>query len=230
MFNSIDRIISFDDSVLRNTPAIKLNFNVFDDLSDDVTAWDVAKQATDLSNRFNNNELQYNAIDFVFMQSTWQPSRFGDGSFPVWYGALELATTFTETIFHWQQTILNDVAQLWRGKKFTKPLYTARTVFNANCQSTLVDLRGKESAVPALTQPSLYHYQDTQKIGSKLAKEGMPGLITPSARQVLGNNVAIFNKAVLKSPSHAGDFLYEITPDNRHEVKILNYHTRELVA
>ena len=227
MFDIIDRITNLNSGVLRNTPGVNLNFNVFDDLSDDPTAWMEAQRTVESPLRFTKSQLHYNAIDFVFLQRSWMPTRFGDGSFPVWYGSLELETTFAETVFHWKQTILNDAFELFSNYK--EPIYTARTVFNTKCQSTLADLRGKETQLPSLIEKST-KYHDTQSIGLKFSKEGMPGLITKSARQENGTNVVVFNKNILATPSVNGDFLYEITPDNLSLTRVLHYTTKDLIT
>jgi len=90
----IDKIVGFDDLVLRNTIGLNPHRNDFDDLSEESSDWEVAETAVDFTERFTATELQYNVIDFVFEQRNWPKSRFSDGTFATWYGSIELETTF----------------------------------------------------------------------------------------------------------------------------------------
>ena len=223
---AIEKIANFDEQVLRNIIGLNLNLNAFDDLSDDPLDWKEAGLAADFSNRFGLSELQYNAIDYVFDIRAWPKSRFGNGDFPVWYGSLELETSFYETTYHWLQFLKNSPGLI--KKKSQKPICNIRTVFSVQCQSSLVDLREKTKEVPSLISKN--NYQDTQRIGSKLAKEGFPGLIALSARITPGSNLAVFNKQVLKSPQHQGDYLYQVQPNNLLEVEIFDYQNKKQVG
>ena len=76
----INRIIHFDQTLVRNTPALNDEQDPFADLCDN-----------------------------VFLQNQRLASRFSDGSFPAWYGSRKKQTTFYETSFHWVNTIINDI-------------------------------------------------------------------------------------------------------------------------
>lgn len=222
----IEKVVGYDGKILRNTVIASSKFNVFDDLSDDPSDWAVAKVATDFAYRFSATKLQYNAIDYVFDQSTWAKSRFCDGTFPVWYGSKELKTTFYETVYHWKQFILDSPELLETSKNET--IYTMRTVFSAVCESTLIDLRDKAEAFPYLISKD--NYENTQNLGVKLAEDGFPGLITYSARLNGGVNFAVFNKSVLKSPGLEGDYLYQIIPGSFNRISIFTLQEKKKVC
>lgn len=225
MFEEINSVTNFDGQAIRNIIGLKLQMNPFDDLSDDPLDWKEAEMATDFHNRFSLSELEYNVIRYVFDQHRHQESRFSDGSFPVWYGALELETTFYESIYHWKRFLAFSSKELI--SETNEPIYCARSAFKASCKSTLIDLRDQ-----TITNPSLISndsYQDTQSIGLKLSKEGFPGLITKSARHTSGTNLAIFKHNVLSSPAHYGDYLYELMPDDPSNILIRDFKTRELL-
>jgi hypothetical protein len=207
MFNFIDQVINYNDAVYRNVIGIELDNNSpFSDLSDDPQDWKDAQMAIDFHNRFTATELQYNAIDWVFDRQKWEESRFTDGSFPVWYGSAELETSFYETAYHWRQ-FLADSPDLLKISG-SEPLEITRTVFNTKCQTTLIDLRNKVKDHPFLTAKD--SYQDTQSLGLKLSQQGIPGLITLSARCDGGQNLVIFNQRSLEALSHQGDYLYRL--------------------
>jgi len=204
MNDLFDTAINFNDLVLRNIPAKDPKYHVFDDLSDNPEDWDQAEKICSSS-----DEIQYQAIENVFNRKSKFPSRFSDGSFPVWYGALELKTTFYETHFHWRR-LLTDAGFL--NFSHTKnPIYAIRKVFEVNCKSILIDIRSKLKKYAFILDPDIRHYGKTQEIGLKLSQE-IPGLMTLSARVSPGINIVIFNKNILHSPHHYDDFLYVINP------------------
>ena len=225
MLNTIKDLFHFDGTVLRNIVGTHLVSNYFDDLSDDPKDWQEAKIATAGAQAFHGTWLQENVIDFVFHQRTFSKSRFSDGSLPVWYGSVELETTFYETLYHVKKHFMAHTPGLINTKSNT-PIYFARGVFSTLCQSALVDLRKHTHKAPFLVDKQ--QYQDTQAIGLKLSKEGFPGIITHSARKKQGTNLAIFTPAVLTTPKHTDDYLYEIDPANLTQTKILEYHTKKV--
>ena len=225
MGDAIEKITRFNETVFRNTVGINLGSNAFDDLSDNPSDWAEAERATDFSDRFTVSELQYNAIDYVFNQRGWYRSRFSDGSFPVWYGSMELTSTFYETVFHWKR-FMADSSGLLRAAG-GEPVYHARTVFNVSCQSTLVDFREKVSEFPFLVSKD--NYSKTQDLGLQLFHEGLPGLISQSARYEAGTNIIVFKKKSLKDPAHQGDYLYWLDPTDSQRVEVLDFKTRGFV-
>jgi len=221
----LDTLIDFNQRVFRNTAKSESHFHFFDDLSDSPADWEHVNKLTQsiVSTQYDSTSLIFHAIESVFAQETGLSSRFSNGQFPVWYGALAINTTFYETGFHWQHGLLADAG--WQH--YPEPIYALRTVFQTQCTSTLVDLRNKIRELPSLIQKNPALYQDTQALGQKLSSEGFPGLLFKSARESLGTNVAIFKKQVLSHPKHEGDFLYAIFPDKPHDIKILESHSRQ---
>lgn len=218
-----DRLIEIEDVLLRNTNAARIHKNVFDDLSDQPTDW---KEAEKISKE-NHHDVELYAIGYVFKRERWLPSRFSDGSFPVWYGSLDVDTTFHETIFHWRDNLLADADFL--DKEF--PIYAVRRVFQVECHSSLVDIRSKVTEYPFLTEKNRSCYEQTQPIGIKCVKDGLPGLLSLSARTPqVGTNAAIFNQKCLSKPAYFNDYLYELLPNNQHMVRVKNYATGELIT
>jgi hypothetical protein len=73
----------------------------------------------------------------------------------------------------------------------------------------LIDLTGNEKKYPQLIASD---YSFTHQIGSRLAKEGHPGLIAPSARYQSGVNVIAFSEKILSNPKLAHYLNYYINP------------------
>ena len=219
MIKLLDKLYDFDESVFRNVTCVSQSLNIFDDLSDDADDWQQASQLVEDEPKIPQELLQYNAIDFVFNQPQWLPSRFGDGSVPIWYGSQELETAFNETAFHWLQTILMDAGFDQREE----PIFTARTVFSVKCKSALVDLREKQKQYGFLTQKEIEKYKDTQKLGKKLYRQQVPGFLTMSARNYGGTNIAILNKKILHQPCLYDDFIYKFQSNkSTSEVQVLD--------
>ncbi len=185
-----------NDFLYRNV--VKPPVNPFDDLSEDEDDWDIANLFVVTS------ENQYtNAIGRSFEYSSPYPSRYGDGSYHVWYGSKVDITTLYETAF-------------WMMKKEsatnnqTQPVVNYRTVFKVHCNALLVDL------CPHLEEASYLvsnDYSMTQTIGKKIYQQGIPGLMAPSARHAKkGINAAIFRKSALSNPSEYATLKYHFDP------------------
>jgi len=225
MTELLDKLICFEEEVLRNTPCVNLGFNVFDDLSEDPKDQKNAELLSEYTRLKSANEANYHAIDYVFDLDSWDKTRFCDGTFPTWYGSLELETTFKETAYHWKYKLLGDANFL----ALDRPIYTLRTVFKIKCKATLIDLRNKVKDFPYLMQADVKQYQETQKLGNKLSQEGFPGLITSSARNKNGNNIVVFNKTILSDASLFCDYIYEISPGNENKIKVSRRKTKEAI-
>lgn len=213
----MDTLVAFNQSVFRNVIYIDANVSVFNDLSDDTEDWHEANLLTEQNKIFILN-AQYHAIDYIFSLKAWQATRFSEGHFPVWYSALELNTSFCETLYHWLHGFIDQMILA----KPEEPIYAKRTVFATICDADLVDLRAKCQNFPYLIQKDITQYADSQKLGARLCSQGFPGLITQSARTT-GTNVVMFNKKNLHHATYSDDYLYAFMPN-----KQLNLSVRSL--
>lgn len=116
-------------------------------------------------------------------------TRFSDGSFPVFYSALEVETAEAE-IKH------------WFPKRFEVPLSGRRTVFYVRffCEfaGMTKDLRSGSTTQPELTAED---YRFCQQLGAKAVAANLDGFLTPSARKADGTNVPVFNREALDLPA-----------------------------
>lgn len=200
-------------NIARNIVSLRVSEDLFDDLTDDPEAWQVA-QLLEMETKpklFNSHQP---IIDRPFEEAAWNTaigypfynssqSRFSDGTFGVWYGADSIETTVYETAYHWQKILLADAGFNQLGVEIERRIYMVQ------CDSLLIDFRPKIKTHPEIMHAS--DYTATHAIGSKLHREGHPGLITTSARMGRGDVYAIFNSNVLSNPVHACYLTYRTT-------------------
>lgn len=199
-----NRLCDLHATGYRNTVGINLAFDEFDDLTDceDTMAYAQAKSSV----AWSNMDLQYHAIDYIFLQPHHFPSRFSDGTYPVWYGCRDVKTSFHETIYHWKRTFIDAPQFIFQNEQV---ITAHRTVFTVQCNAALIDLRQQVKTNKALTQPDPTQYAATQKIGERICHEGYPGLLTKSARHIEGDNIVVFQKKILSSAQMYKDYCYQ---------------------
>jgi len=196
------------EDVYRNIVSLRTAQDLFDDL----TAEDeeLSRTAVELeahvkrnlpAGLINRGYAYSTAIGYPFETQPSMLSRFGDGTFGVWYGALEGETTIHETAYHMMKAELG-VAGL------DEIVVRERGVYWVFCNAVLFDLTGKCDAFPLLVARD-YHF--TQQAGRRMKTEGHPGLLARSAR-CRGTTAAIFNPAVLSNPRLAYYLTYAFDP------------------
>ena len=130
-------------------------------------------------------------------------SRYSDGRFPVWYGSLDSMTTIYETAYHMLRTELNIAG-------VNEIIIRERALYKIHCKALLLDLSTKQHHYPQLITDD---YTFTQQLGHRIAKEGHPGLLAPSARNKnKGINTVIFNPDVLSHPRLNHYLTYSLDP------------------
>lgn len=198
----------FNDQLFRNIVSLRATEDLFDDLVGDDPTMTAVAYATEMrvkeaipGDQISRSFHYSTAIGYPFITEPFMASRYGDGSFPVWYGALELETSIYETVYHMVRDV-NNVAGV------DTPVIRERAVYTVACQALLLDLAGKEKTHPGLITDS---YAYTQEIGRRLHREGHPGLLAPSAR-CQGINAVILNEKVLNDPRNHCYLLYRYDP------------------
>lgn len=212
-------------AVKRNIVSLRVSKDLFDDLSEgDETLSAVAcglecEVKKDISSIQLDRAFHYTtAIEYPFTHEPYLNSRFGDGTYPVWYGALALETTIHETAYHMMREEL-------KIEGLNEVVYRERAVYDVHCRALLVDMTGKESSYPALIADD-YHF--TQQLGRRLQGEGHPGLIAPSARHAGGCNVVVFRRATLSNPLLSCYLSYAFDP--RHSLLTVERQPGEVIA
>jgi hypothetical protein len=198
--------------VARNIVSVRQSQDLFDDLSADPAEWRLAQTVEDevkpplyrsrtpiIDRPFEDAEW-FNAITWPFKH--WQASRFSDGRHGVWYGSESVETTVHESAYHWYRGLLSDAG-------FERMAVIAeRKVYSVACAAALLDLRNAAADHPDLLHPSDYAY--CQSVGARVHREGHPGLVTRSVRRPVGENMVIFNPAVLSHPRHNCQLTYRL--------------------
>lgn len=211
LFTNIN-LADFHQDVARNIVSLRESQDLFDDLTDDPTEWLLAQKVEDevkpppyssrrpIIDRPFEDAQWFNAIHWPFKH--WQASRFSDGSFGVWYGSESVETTVHESAYHWYRGLLSDAG-------FEQMAVIAeRKVYWVACNAALLDFRQAAAAQPELLHLSDYTF--CQTVGARIHREGHPGLLTRSARRPAGENLAIFNPAVLSNPRHNCQLTYRL--------------------
>jgi hypothetical protein len=195
-------LIEFQKDVVRNIVSVRDSQDLFDDLTSDPTESLLAQKveaevqpplyrsATPVIDRPFEDAEWFNAINWPF--KNWQASRFSNGAYGVWYGSDSVETSVYESAYHWHRSLLTDA-----GYEHL-PVVSERKVYSVACSAALLDLRGVAKENPDLLHPS--DYSLCQLLGSRIHREGHPGLLSRSVRSPDGEIVAIFNPRVLSNP------------------------------
>lgn len=205
-------LAEIQQDVARNIVSLRVSQDLFDDLTDDPAEWRLAQQVEEavkpppysshqpVIDRPFEDAQWFTAIGWPF--KNWQASRFSDGSFGVWYGSESVETTVHESAHHWYQGLLSDAG-------FEQMAVVAeRRVYWVACHAVLLDLRPTAAHETELLHPT--DYRLCQSVGARIHGEGHPGLLTPSVRRPAGENLAIFNPAVLSNPRHHCQLTYRL--------------------
>jgi hypothetical protein len=213
----IDTAVDFHADLTRNIKTIREAQSLYDDLSSDGADWDVAIAAEGLEYMPSEAPLitrpfDYGAvITFPFVPQHWQETRFSDGlHYGVWYGSLDVDTTVYESIYHWRRFVADSFGEEDRM------IVGERRVFDVKCDAILLDLRGKETRFPGLTDRRRYGY--THALGRYLHAQGQNGVLLRSAR-ASGTNAAILRPAVLSGVRDRCYLTYRSNP-TRDEVVV----------
>ena len=112
-------------------------------------------------------------------------TRFSDGSFPVFYAALEADTAETEIKY-------------WHPKNSTRPrtAYYIRLACDFSGQTK--NLGPMRKKWPELTHDSDYRFCNA--LGAEAVASDLDGLLTPSARRDTGTNLPVFQRRAIDSP------------------------------
>jgi hypothetical protein len=223
------RLLDWHGDLYRNIVSLRQSENLFDDLSDAPAAQQVALQ---LELRFKpmtyespqpimarpfEESLYDEAIVYPF--NNWRASRYSDGSFGVWYGTDDLATSIHETVYHWRHGFLADA-----GWDDLDAVSIERRVHLVRCDAALINLHQRVPDFPALVDKQSYDF--TQSIGRRLQHEGHPGLMTQSAR-CDGRVFATFTARVLSNPRVQFYLTYQL---QRGEVNIYRQEGEKLLS
>ena len=204
-----ESLCDFREDVFRNIVSLRETVDLFDDLNDgDDQSSAVAYEAEmtvkeDMPPGIISRGFHYNAaIGYPFESQPFMRTRYGDGRFGVWYGSRSMAATIHETAYHMLRR-----ARAIEG--VTETIFRERAVYKIFCQALLLDLSSKGADYPQLLEND---YTFTEQIGSRVQREGHPGLLVPSARLQGGINVVAFKPEIFSNVRNHCYLTYELNP------------------
>lgn len=206
------RVRDFDEDAYRNIVSLRKSEDLFDDLTGGDTSMSTiaieaeAKVKANIPLGLIPRGFHYTiSITYPFENEPYLKTRYGNGSYGVWYGALALNTTIHETAFH----MVKEESGI-EGN--TGLIHRERAVYLIHCKALLIDLSGKEAEYPDLVGQD---YGFTQQVGERVRREGHPGLLSPSTRHKSGINLVSFSPAILSNPRSSCYLTYTCDPVRR---------------
>lgn len=183
-------------SAYRNIATCDPSQDLYDDLVDPedygtLFQLESLTQGIDQDPIHRNRCFQYGEIDrsTVCFEKFFGWSRFSDGTFGVWYGAMDEATSIRETSYKRPEIDSNDF------KNANGPIIQCRRLFRAELSAKRsVALTEKNEIYPSLISEE---YSFCQQLGIKAVKEGIDMYFTPSARNQGGVCTPVFAKHVI---------------------------------
>jgi hypothetical protein len=200
-----DTTVDFQGTVFRNIVSARASIDPFDDLVTDDSARLVAVAAemrvrTGPTGVIHRGLAYSDSFEYPFVAYSVVASRYGDGTHRVWYGALDEATALAETCWH-------QIQMLRQVEGIDRPVVRYRKVYRVDAQGLMLDLRAKANEHPEIAADD---YSATQAIGKRIAREGLPGLLFPSARWPTGECLAAFRAEALDNAKALYALTYRI--------------------
>ena len=127
-------------------------------------------------------------------------TRYSDGSYLVFYSALDPTTAEAE-VAYWFRKGFGGRPQGQRSAYYQ--------CFTCLFEGEEKDLRGKQSEWPDLVHDSDYTF--CNRIGAEAVRLELDGLVVPSARQENGSNLPVFKRSAIRDPE--AQSLVKITLD-----------------
>ena len=124
-------------------------------------------------------------------ETPFPQSRFSDGTFGVYYSALEIRTCKKEVSFHIGFPGPRDVSRVY-------------SLITCWYEGLSVDLRGMEKDHPELISEDESGYPYCRALGKSAVELARDAFLTVSARAAGGMCVPVFNRASLSSPDATG--------------------------
>ncbi|HLQ26264.1 MAG TPA: RES family NAD+ phosphorylase [Acidiferrobacterales bacterium] len=151
-------------------------------------------------NRGRDDSLQeYLDAPFANRKKFSEESRYSDGSYCVFYSALEPETAEAEVKF---RQIKRAIGNARNQRTVYYLLFSCQ--FSGSCK----DLRPFLGDFPFLTADN---YTECNELGLEAVGEGLDGLVVPSARRLEGTCLPVFKRPALSAPrqERLGAFTYD---------------------
>ena len=137
------------------------------------------------------------------LEGKWHPSRYTNGDWPIFYGALEPETSEAEIVHHL------DAGQMKAALSVGRPVYYS--LFHCTFDGRALDLRPKLPAWSWLTDPNTKDSR-CQALGREAHENSVDGFLAPSARKSDGTCVPVFIRGRLSQPVIERDAVFSPNP------------------
>jgi hypothetical protein len=222
--------VPFEGSVFRNIATIKTSQELFDDIAGnagDIPILQILADETsgiDHSLDAKNRAFQYCDPEeslSVFDEDRWYVARFSDGTFGVWYGALEKDTSIIEALFWHYRNVYKPMLSKANG-----PINVDRRMLEAKVKtSSAIDLRKLTADMAELTHDTDYTF--CQALGAHAVENKIDLYLTPSTRKPKGTCVPVFSPISILETKTLFYLHFEIRADGN--VRITTDHDESML-
>lgn len=137
------------------------------------------------------------------LNDKWHASRFSDGNWPVFYGALDLETSEAEIVYHLE------AGQMQAALSAGGPVYFSQ--FHCTFDGRALDLRPKLTEWPWLVDSNTKNAR-CQALGREAHEKDIDGFLAPSVRNSGGTNVPVFAREMLSQVMIDGNASFSPDP------------------
>jgi hypothetical protein len=220
-----DPLIAVDEQCYRNIATCHPSQSLFDDIVDSedeykiLIAWENASSGIDHLTPQPNRIFQYSDISSsvaaVFQKTNWNPSRFTDGTFGVWYAGLSQETSLQETLY-W--IFKNFYESTLEQKK--KPVAVHRRMFEAQVKTQAgLDLRSRILKYPDI---KVDDHSFCRSLGKFARDKNIESYLYPSVRHADGSCVAVFDPIAISEDHALNHFRFIFFPGPERRVEVTN--------
>jgi hypothetical protein len=160
---------------------------------------------------------------YVFEETHFNKTRFSDGTFGVWYGALEEETSQLEAFYWLFRNIQSDLVNAEKGK-----IRKHRRMFRADVRhNKSINLIGSNVHSKGLVDPDDYSY--CNNLGKFAVNEKIALFQAPSVRNSGGKCLPVFVRDALMTDQFLYDFYVTFEKDS-DEIIIEKSGVREVLS
>jgi len=214
----------FEGFVFRNIYTIKNSQNLFDELCDTAEEKNILEYWSEKSSFIDHKKPQYHRFaQYSEIENTPFPptpeilaplidaceSRFSDGTFGIWYSALDEQTTISETLYWTYKWWKKDI------EAAKNPYVTDRKIFQAKIKTAKTyNLTSMAKEFPELMHKNDYTF--CRSIGKYAKENSVEALLTLSVRHDGGICVPIFTPDIIEKIQFMRFYHYTFYKDGQY--------------
>ncbi len=128
-----------------------------------------------------------------------QGSRFTDGTYGVYYAAIDIDTAIAETCFHRARFL---------AATQEPPIEIDMRSYASDLEASLHDIRNMQDSIPEVYTTDPDNYAPAQSLAREIREKDSSGILYNSVRKDGGECVAIFRPRVLSPVRHGAHYCY----------------------